>query len=138
MWKLHILTEASYSRSTMQMPCIYHVARDICYAAQPLPSCLSTSKQGISNASVKASLSMCNMLSDVLMWRRWRSWERQLRTALCWVVFFVMIAFYLPVVAAVQALLQVSAASQDIHLLRQWLPLRSSCSAPAEAKAARA
>ena len=34
-------------------------------------------------------------------------WERQLRAVLCWVVFFVMIAFYLPVVAAIQALLQV-------------------------------
>ena len=48
------------------------------------------------------------MLSGPLTWRRWRSWERQLRSALCWAVFFVMIAFYLPVVAAVQALLQVS------------------------------
>ena len=35
-------------------------------------------------------------------------WERQLRAVLCWAVFFVMIAFYLPVVAAIQALLQVS------------------------------
>lgn len=34
-------------------------------------------------------------------------WERQLRAVLCWAVFFVMIAFYLPVVAAIQALLQV-------------------------------
>ena len=39
---------------------------------------------------------------------RWRMWERQLRAVLCWAVFFVMIAFYLPVVAAIQALLQVS------------------------------
>lgn len=41
---------------------------------------------------------------------RWRSWELQLRAVLCWLVFFVMIAFYLPVVAAIQALLQVSTA----------------------------
>ncbi len=38
---------------------------------------------------------------------RWRLWERQLRAVLCWVVFFTMIAFYLPVVTAIQALLQV-------------------------------
>ena len=54
------------------------------------------------------------------MRRRWRSWELQLRTALCWVVFFVMIAFYLPVVAAVQALLQVGAASEDMHPWPRW------------------
>lgn len=38
---------------------------------------------------------------------RWRMWERRLRAVLCWVVFFTMIAFYLPVVTAIQALLQV-------------------------------
>ncbi|KAK9919147.1 hypothetical protein WJX75_009706 [Coccomyxa subellipsoidea] len=37
----------------------------------------------------------------------WRLWERQLRAVLCWVVFFCMIAFYLPVVTAIQALLQI-------------------------------
>ncbi|BDA46964.1 CSC1-like protein At4g02900 [Coccomyxa sp. Obi] len=37
----------------------------------------------------------------------WRLWERQLRAVLCWVVFFTMIAFYLPVVTAIQALLQI-------------------------------
>lgn len=41
-------------------------------------------------------------------------WERQLRAVLCWAVFFVMIAFYLPVVAAIQALLQVK------MLLQVW------------------
>jgi hypothetical protein len=35
-------------------------------------------------------------------------WERQLRAVLTWLVFFVMIAFYLPVVTAIQALLQAS------------------------------
>lgn len=34
-------------------------------------------------------------------------WERQLRAVACWVAFFTMIAFYLPVVTAIQALLQV-------------------------------
>ena len=42
------------------------------------------------------------------MWvRRWRTWERQLRAIGCWAVFFAMLAFYLPVVTAIQALLQV-------------------------------
>ena len=41
--------------------------------------------------------------------RRWRVWERQLRAIGCWAVFFVMLAFYLPVVTAIQALLQVRA-----------------------------
>jgi hypothetical protein len=36
----------------------------------------------------------------------WRAWERQLRAVGCWAVFFVMVAFYLPVVTAIQALLQ--------------------------------
>ena len=40
-------------------------------------------------------------------------WERQLRAVLCWAVFFVMIAFYLPVVAAIQALLQVRLSSMS-------------------------
>ena len=39
--------------------------------------------------------------------RRWRVWERQLRAIGCWAVFFAMLAFYLPVVTAIQALLQV-------------------------------
>ena len=43
-------------------------------------------------------------------------WERQLRAVLCWAVFFVMIAFYLPVVAAIQALLQVSLLSLTPYL----------------------
>ena len=43
-------------------------------------------------------------------------WERQLRAVLCWAVFFVMIAFYLPVVAAIQALLQVSLLSPTPYL----------------------
>ena len=38
---------------------------------------------------------------------RWRTWERQLRAIGCWAVFFAMLAFYLPVVTAIQALLQV-------------------------------
>ena len=53
---------------------------------------------------------------------------------MCWVVFFVMIAFYLPVVAAVQALLQVTAALEDMYILRHKHCVRSSCKAPAEAK----
>ncbi len=44
------------------------------------------------------------------MFCRWRLWERQLRSVVCWVVFFCMIAFYLPVVTAIQALLQVGHA----------------------------
>ena len=39
----------------------------------------------------------------------WRAWERQLRSVGCWAVFFVMVAFYLPVVTAIQALLQARA-----------------------------
>ena len=39
--------------------------------------------------------------------RRWRLWERQMRSVGCWGVFFAMVAFYLPVVTAIQALLQV-------------------------------
>ena len=57
------------------------------------------------------------------VYRRWRNWERQLRAVLCWAVFFVMIAFYLPVVAAIQALLQVSLLS--VPHFQGVLPLSS-------------
>jgi hypothetical protein len=38
--------------------------------------------------------------------RRWRRWERQLRTSAAWVAFFALVSFYLPIVTAIQALLQ--------------------------------
>ena len=47
--------------------------------------------------------------------RRWRQWERQLRGVGCWAVFFAMVAFYLPVVTAIQALLQARVLVMLLH-----------------------
>ena len=38
---------------------------------------------------------------------RWRKWERTARFSLVWAFFFLIVAFYIPVVSAIQALLQV-------------------------------
>jgi hypothetical protein len=41
----------------------------------------------------------------------WRRWERRLRSILSWLTFFLIVAFYVPFVAAVQGLLQVCLSS---------------------------
>ncbi|KAK9843537.1 hypothetical protein WJX81_008012 [Elliptochloris bilobata] len=83
-----------------------------------MPSALTTFRerrdQAIASTSMlhhdrRAWLTQAAPGPDDIIWRNlgWRRWERQLRTGAAWVAFFALVSFYIPVVTAIQALLQV-------------------------------
>ncbi len=70
---------------------------------------------------------------DTAMHDRWRKWERAIRMAFIWAVFFVIVAFYIPVVSAIQGLLKVSFNNhilKFIAMLSQILPIETRRSLP--------